>query len=245
MRVKKVLMAKSGEKFYVPDDTKDYHMQFGTVRKDEFQNPVTHSNAKEKTLHIIDADFKDNYMRMKRLAQIMHVKDLGRIISETGVGPESIVVDAGTGTGAAACFLARYVKHVISYDINEVHQAVARENAKELEITNITFKIQDITQGITERKIDLVLLDLPEPWQALETALVCLKRGGYLVTYSPTILQVHQSVTSAEEREDLIYIKTIEIIEREWHVTQKSVRPKMGDLSHTGFLSFFRNVRPT
>ena len=244
MPIKKVLLSKDGDIFYVPDDSKDYHMQYGTVKKEEFANTITHSNAKQKTLYIIDAGFIDNYRRLKRLAQIMHPKELGIIMGETGLGPDSTIIEAGSGSGAASCFFARYVKQVISYDINREHQAVAKENAVNIGLNNITFKEGDIAKEIEEKDADLLLLDIPEPWTAIGTAASCLKNGGFFVTYSPTILQVHQAVTETDARQDFIYLKTVEIIEREWHIQGKSVRPKMQNITHTGFLSFFRKVTP-
>ena len=244
MRVKKVLMSKDGEFYSIADDTKDYHMEFGVVKKEDFAKATTSSNAKKKLLYVVPADFMDNYKKIKRLAQIMHSKELGIIIAETGVGPESTVIEAGSGSGASSCFLARYVKHVYSYDIHPEHQAVAKENAMALELNNITFELKDITKDAVEKNADLFLLDFAEPWTALDTASQSLKIGGYLVTYNTTILQISQTVNAIEPRPDFIYLRTIELIRREWHIEGKSVRPAMQGIGHTGFLSFFRKVQP-
>lgn len=244
MKVKKVLMSREGDTFYVNDDSKDYHMEFGVVKKEDMKGNVTNSNAKHKTLFVVDADFIDNYRRIKRTAQIMIPKDIAMILAETGIGPGSVIIEAGSGSGAAGCFLARYVKHVYSYEIKQEHHDTAKENAEMLGIKNITLYNQDILEGAKENGADLFLLDVPEPWTILDVASSALKRGGYLVCYNPTILQIADNVNAVEKREDFIYLKSVEVIEREWHVKGKSVRPDMHGLSHTGFLSFFRKVSP-
>ena len=37
-------------------------------------------------------------------------------------------------------------------------------------------------------------------------------------------------------------MKTVEIIEREWHAEGRKVRPATKDFSHTGFLTFIRKL---
>ena len=50
----------------------------------------------------------------------------------------------------------------------------------------------DVYEGFSERALDRVVLDLPEPWRLLPAAAEALVDGGILIAYLPTALQVHQ-----------------------------------------------------
>ena len=86
----------------------------------------------------------------------------------------------------------------------------------------------------------MVVLDLPEPWKALESAEKSLKAGGFLVSYSPTIPQVMDFVNTLDE--SFAYLKTSEIIEREWEVKERKVRPRSQAIGHSGFITFARKL---
>ena len=140
-------------------------------------------------------------------------------------------------------FMARYVKEVISYDINDEHLALAKKNAEILGMKNITFKNGDIKKSIKDKEADLFVLDIPEPWQAVDTMTKALKIGGFLVSYSPTIPQTADFVNAVKEKENFMHIKTIEIIERKWEIEGRKVRPKGQEIGHSGFLTFMRKIR--
>ena len=48
-------------------------------------------------------------------------KEIGMIIIQTGISKESTIIEAGTGSGALTCSLAKHAKHVYTYDIVEEH----------------------------------------------------------------------------------------------------------------------------
>jgi len=90
--------------------------------------------------------------------------------------------------------------------------------------------------------LDLITLDLPDPWNALGTVEKSLKIGGFLVSYSPTIPQVMDFINIINKKERFIHLKTIELIQREWEIDQRKVRPMTTQTVHTGFLSFVRKI---
>jgi tRNA (adenine57-N1/adenine58-N1)-methyltransferase len=154
-------------------------------------------------------------------------------------------LDAGTGSGALACFLARFVKKVTTYDIREDHQSVAKKNAEFLGLKNVTFKQADIfsPDKVKQEDIDLFTLDVTTPWDAIETAEKVLKRGGYLVSYSPNLTQIARMANALEDKEGFEIIKVEELIEREWDVKgDRILRPKMRDIAHSGFLIFAKKI---
>lgn len=164
------------------------------------------------------------------------------IIAETGINKDSNILDAGTGSGALACFLSNICKNVTSYDIRDDSIEIANENKKFLKIKNLKIKKKDITKGIDEKNLDLIVLDLPEPWHSIVSCKKALKIGAYLVIYVPTILQISEFVNKIKSNKNFIYLKSIELIERQWKIDNKSVRPTSDAIGHTGFLCFMRRI---
>ncbi len=222
----------------------DVHTQYGFVRADDCKSkPGTRVQTnKGIQMTIIDMTFLDHYLRLKRGAQIMTRKDIAFIAAHTGVGKESVVIDAGAGTGAFACFVARWVKKVYTYDIREDHLNLVQKNIESLGIKNVVAKMGDIYTGIKEKNADLLNLDVPEPWQAIATAEKCIKAGGYLVSYSPSITQSAQMANALLVHQSFTYECTVEIIKRDWDIEDRKVRPTTSSIGHTGFLSFARRI---
>jgi len=90
---------------------------------------------------------------------------------------------------------------------------------------------------------DAMTIDIPDPWAALDTAFASLKVGGILVAYSPTVPQVMDFSTAVRKHPGFLFLRTIEIIEREWESEERKVRPLTQQIGHSGFLSFARKVR--
>ena len=242
--IKKILINKFGRKFYIKDTNKDLHTQFGFIKSGDLKKKDGSkllSNTKEE-FTIFTPYFIDIYKKIKRSAQIISLKDIGHIVAETGINNKSKVVDAGSGSGALACFLANISKEVTTYDIRDDFIKVVEENKKLLNLKNLKIKNKNIYEGIDEKDIDLIVLDLPEPWKAIDSANNALKIGGFLVSYSPSISQTVDFVNAIIQNKNFVHIKTIEIIEREWEVNQRIVRPKTTQVVHTGFLSFVRRI---
>ncbi|MFT4297922.1 MAG: tRNA (adenine-N1)-methyltransferase [Candidatus Woesearchaeota archaeon] len=237
------VLIKHDHKFLIKDKSKDYHTQYGVVSSKDLSKSKAKTN-KGTEFFIFDASFIDIYEKMKRQAQIITPKDIGTIISETGINKDSKVLDAGSGSGALCCFLANICKKVVSYDIREDHQKTAKHNMEMLGLKNLTFKLGDVREKISEKDFDLIILDMPDPWNALGNAKAALKNGGFLVIYSPTIPQVMDTVSKikTEFSDSFIFLKTLETIQRPWDVDERKVRPVSSYINHTAFLTFIRRI---
>jgi len=243
-KMEKILTTKEGKSFYVRDTSKDFHCQFGLIKAKDL-NKKDGSIIKTNTqteLTIFTPSFIDSYKKIKRAPQIITRKDASMIIAETGINKDSKVVDAGAGSGALACLLANICKEVATYEIRKDFAAIVEKNKEFLQLNNLKIKNKDIYLGIDEKNVDLITLDLPEPWKAIEGAKKALKTGGFLVSYSPTIPQVMDFISRINKDKNLTHIKTTELIEREWEIEDRKVRPKTTQTVHTGFLSFVRKV---
>ena len=238
----KILMSKN-DKFLVKDTSKDYHTKHGFFKKEDLgKNIGAIKTNTGKEFSIFNPYFIDLYKKIKRDAQIIPLKDIGLIIAETGIGKKSKVIDAGAGSGALCCFLANIAKEVITYDIREDFIEIVKHNIDFLKLKNVKIKNRNIYDGIDEKKIDVIVLDLPEPWLAIESAKKALKIGGFLVSYSPTIPQTADFINKINKDENFVHLKTSEIIERNWEIDERKVRPKSQQIGHSGFVSFVRRI---
>ena len=184
----------------------------------------------------------DFVREMPRGPQIIYPKDLGNIINLADIFPGATVVEGGLGSGSLTAALLRAVGaegRVITYEIDEKYVPRALLNVDKVipDRSNLSITVADIYQGITERGVDRVVLDVPEPWEAVATIGDALIMGGIVLSFLPTILQVHQLVMALEQDSRFQLVETVETLLRSWHVTQRSVRPAHRMVAHSGFLT--------
>jgi tRNA (adenine57-N1/adenine58-N1)-methyltransferase catalytic subunit len=242
--ITRILVAKDG-RYYYQRDKQAVSTHLGNIPaaviNDAADGAEILSNVNEK-FTVLTPTFLDLYRRLERGPQLMMLKDLGVIAAETGMGQESVVGDAGTGTGAAAIYFARIAKHVFSYDIVPEHNELGKRNAAMLAMNNITFAVHDVYESIPNEGFDVFVLDNPEPWNALKSY-DSIKIGGWIVGYLPSINQAAAFANAIQEDSRWQYRKTVELIEREWAVKGLRVRPSSDAIGHTGFLVFARRIR--
>ena len=236
----KILINDKNKKFIVKDNTNEVHTNFGLIDISKAKLGRVKSNTGHE-FTLVEADFIDLYRKIKRKAQIIPLKDIGLIITETGLNKDSVVIEAGSGSGALGCFLAKICKKVYSYEIREDFFNLVKKNIDYLNIDNLVLKNKDAKKGFSEKNVDVIILDLPDPWDLINVSKKSLKLGGFLVSYSPTIPQVMDFVNNLDN--SFIHIKTAEIIEREWDVVNRKVRPKSQAIGHSGFLTFTRKIK--
>ncbi|MBU2639745.1 MAG: methyltransferase domain-containing protein [Nanoarchaeota archaeon] len=185
-------------------------------------------------------DFLKTLNKIRRGPAIMLQKDIGVILANTSIDKNSRVLDAGSGCGILTSNLARFVKRVYSYDNRKEFLEAAKDNSKKFGLKNITFRNKDVYEEIKEKNLDLITLDLREPWRALKNAYNALRKDGMLVCFSPHITQTNKVIEEAKNDFKLVNIK--EIIERDWVVENKRMRPEHTGILHTGFIIFLRKI---
>ncbi|MBW3019448.1 methyltransferase domain-containing protein [Candidatus Woesearchaeota archaeon] len=230
-------------RYYVENLNKDFQTAYGIISKKDLnaESGTIVKTDRGKEFIVLDPGYTDEYKELKKLPQTVPLKDIGLIIAETGLDKNSTVVDAGLGSAALAISLARVCKKVTSYEIREDFIKQAKENIDRMGLTNITVKNENIS-GIKEKNLDLVTLDLGEPWKVVENAAKALKVGGYLVCYAINVPQVEEFVSAVKKNKQLFYEKTVEIIERQWQIEDRKVRPKTVAIGHSGFVTFARKI---
>ncbi len=80
--------------------------------------------------------------RLKRGPQVILPKDAGIILTYSGVGKNSRVLEAGTGSGYLTRMLANFCKEVITYERDDRFYKLAKKNLSD--VKNVKIKHQDI-----------------------------------------------------------------------------------------------------
>jgi len=183
------------------------------------------------------------FRKLSRGPQIVTLKDAGIIAAYTGLSPGDLVVDAGSGSGFLAIFMGNIVRpegRVVSYEVREDFSKIAARNVKKAGLEKyVEVKKRDIFKGIGEKDVDVITLDMPEPWHAIDHAFAALKKGGYLVSYLPTTEQMSRFVRACRNK-GLKHERSVECIVREMDVKETGTRPETKGIMHTAYLSFFR-----
>lgn len=187
-------------------------------------------------------------MERKRRAQPIYPKDLGAILLHGDLHPGALVVEAGTGTGALTLTALRAVGsggRVVSYELRPEFLAAARTAIEETLgglPPNLELKLADVTRELSERDVDRVLLDLPEPWTAVPAAAQALRPGGLIFAHCPNVTQAQRFCDALREAGGFGLLQTLELLERGWTVRGRSLRPTHRMVAHTGFLTFARRL---
>ena len=96
--------------------------------------------------------------------------------------------------------------------------------------------------GIDERDLDRVLLDLPEPWQAVPGAKAALRPGGIVFAHCPNVSQVQRFFDCLREVRGFGMLEVFEVLQRGWTVRGRSLRPSHRMVAHTGFITTARRI---
>jgi len=235
----KLLIDEKDRKYLT--DREEFHTGLGVVKIVENAQKVTSHLGHD--FSVLKPRLIDLYEKLPRSGSVLLKRDIGFILAYTSVGTGDIVVDAGTGSACLAMFLANIVQptgKVFTYEIREKFAEIARKNIENAGLQEfIEIKMKDITQGIDEEEVDLVTLDLPEPWLVVQHAYKALKHGGFIMSYSPYIEQAKKTVDSLKEA-SFRGIKTYEVFEREMEISNKGVRPSTRMYGHSAYLTFAR-----
>jgi tRNA (adenine57-N1/adenine58-N1)-methyltransferase catalytic subunit len=180
---------------------------------------------------------------MPRGAQVIYPKALAPICMLADIGPGVRVFESGVGSGALSMTMLRWGATIVGYEVREDFANRARTNVREFlgeaALTDFRVELRDSYEGIDVGDMfDRVVLDLPEPWQVVPHAERALRAGGILVAYTPQITQAAQTREALKGK--WIDARTIEVLQRSWHIDGQAVRPDHRMVAHTAFLTVAR-----
>jgi len=182
---------------------------------------------------------------IRRSGQIVYPKDAGYLLLKMNIYPGCRVIEAGTGSGAFALALARYVMpagRVYSYDVREDMLNLARHNLERVGLADyVEFKLRDVQEGFDEKDVDALFLDVKSPNTVLEQAWCALKGGGFFGAILPTANQVIGLLHRLPEH-GFGYLEVEEVLVRPYKAVPARFRPMDRMVAHTGYLVFARKV---
>jgi len=195
---------------------------------------------------VVRPSLSDLLSTLKRGAQIVTPKDAAHLVALANVRPGGRIAEAGSGSGALTICLAHAVGptgRVVSFDRRRDFLENARSNVTRAGLADrVEFREKDVAvDGFDGTGYGSVVLDLPEPWEALKSARVALDPGGYVATYTPTYNQLERTVRAMRELR-LAEVHALEVLERGLHVGEGGTRPEFEMLGHTGFLAVGRRT---
>lgn len=233
-----------GEKTFLADTAqKKLSTQFGDINLaaiKRYGQRVT--STKGYSFVATEPTIIDLLRKCTRGPQVVLPRDAAHIVAMTGARPGWRCLDCGSGSGFLALFLGTIVKpgSVVTYERNKVHAQIVAKNIVFCGLSNVvTVKHKDIMKGFTEKKLDLITLDLQDADKIITQCHVALKPGGWLCVYSPHIEQQIKA-RKACEKLPFIDITTVENTRREWTSLKGYTHPRYGAITHTGFMTFAR-----
>jgi len=195
---------------------------------------------------ILKPSVKDALGLIERRAQVMIPKDSFQIPLQLDIGCGSRVIEGGVGSGALTIVLLKCVGpagKVFSYENREDYAALARRNVRlSGHETSWELRIADVCTAELEKEVDAAVLDIPNPWDALNNVVMSLRIGGYAACYVPNANQLETSVKKMREL-GLSEMTSFETLQREMVIHEGGVRPSFDMLGHTGYLAFGRKMR--
>ena len=237
----KVLFDENGKRVGIDLSKKKVNTYLGIldtrrIKKAKHGEVITTSAGKK--IIVLEADFTDKFESIKRGPQIITLKDAGVISALTGISSGYKIVEAGSGSGAMTSYLANLVKpngKVYTYEKRKDFLKIAKENVKMFGLSRyVKFKNKNTHEGISEKDVDVVIFDMPDPWNSIKHAEKALKIGGFLVCYLPNLSQVEALLQAAKET-SLKKVKIAKVIMKEANQKMK-FKPKVKRNSYLVFL---------
>ena len=236
-----VILSRGKHTFLIERFEGELHTHHGVIKLDrlkfkEFGDEIeTHLGVKYKVLPYRAVDF---FKHFKRGATPIMPKDIGAIIVYTGLSPDSLILDAGTGTGMLASYLAYFNKYgeVVTVEKRKDFALIARKNFKLAGLKNvhqIVGDVRDVARGF-KSEFDLVVLDMKDDVEFIPQVKDILKFGGHLVVYNPYI-EATRRVYETMLREGFKNVESFEMIRIDYEHKRVGTRP-FTRVWHTGFL---------
>ena len=189
----------------------------------------------------------DYTMKVQHGTQIVYPKDIGYIVSRTGLRTGQKVAEIGTGSGALAAAIAGIVSprgRVYTFDVNPDFMRIAEKNITRAGMQKYVVMnnadIRDLDEPpVTD--IDVALIDIGDPWTVLPQVRLMLKGGGGVVSVCPTMNQL-EKITSALREHEFTDIECVENIQRGIEAREGKTRHAFQAIGHTTYLCYARKA---
>jgi tRNA (adenine57-N1/adenine58-N1)-methyltransferase len=242
-----VVLVRGRDSFLVERFEGELHTHKGVIRLDELKTRKygdeipTHLGVGYRILPLKPSDF---FKHFRRASTPIMPKDIGAIIAYTGLSPDSLILDVGTGSGMLAAYLAYFNKYgeVVTVEKRNEFVKIAKENFKLAKLKNIhqiAGDVHFVANGL-KKEFDLVVLDMKEDAKFVPKAKQILKKGAYLAVYNP-YFEATKKVYEAMVKEGFRELESFEIVRIDLEHKRVGTRP-FPRIWHTGFIVIGRRI---
>jgi tRNA (adenine57-N1/adenine58-N1)-methyltransferase len=186
----------------------------------------------------------DLFHHFERTGAPMVPRDVGLVLGETGVCAGDRVLDAGTGTGVLAAYVARAGAEVVTYERDPDFAAVARENMALGGVADrVDVRTGDLAEAVADidGRFDVLTLDTEDAPAIVAEVHHVLVRGGFVAAYTPFVEHT-RAVFEAARAAGLQDVTTRETVQREMDFDDRGSRPSTAPVGHTGYLTIARRA---
>ena len=242
-----VVLIRGRNAFLVEKFEGELHTHKGIIKLEELRSKKFGDKVKTHLgyeFSIIPFNASRFFQLFKKGPTPVMPKDIGAVIAYTGLQPDSLIFDAGTGSGVVAAYLAYFNKYgeVVTVEKREDFAKIARENFKKAGLKNIHQIVGDaifVADGF-KKEFDLVFLDMKDDVEFLPKAWEILKETGYCVVYNPYIEQT-KAVYEKMKEVGFKELEAFELVKINLEFKRVGTRP-FTEIFHTGYLVFGRKV---
>jgi tRNA (adenine57-N1/adenine58-N1)-methyltransferase len=196
--------------------------------------------------YLLEPSVEDLIMKVQRGTNIVYPKEIGLLLLAANVRSGSRVLELGTGSGALTIALAFAVApegKVYSFDVREDFLKLAQRNIQRAGVLNyVELNLKDPGEPVPHKMVDAAILDIPAPWEEIETVKAALKPGGRLASLNPTYNQIERMAETLREN-GFVMVRAMEILCRPILARQGRTRPIQQMVAHTEFLLMAAYVR--
>ncbi len=183
---------------------------------------------------------------LERGAQVITPKDAATILMHCDVKSGDRVLEVGAGSGGLTTALLHAVApsgHVHTLELKQENASRAGKNVSRTGLDRYwSFEIGDAREAEPSGgPYDVLTMDMPDPWIALDNLDKHVRSGGRVCAYVPNMNQAESAVIAMrEKRYSGVY--ALENLQRGLEVHPGGVRPSFDMLGHTGYLIFGRKT---
>ncbi len=190
---------------------------------------------------------REYVINMKRDAQPIYPKDWGILLHWADVRSGDYVLEVGLGAGGLSIAILNAIGpsgKLVTYERREDFASGARKRVEKIlgKCDNFEIVVKDASLGIEEEDFDAAFIDVPQPWDVVESVWNAVKFGRYILAFIPTTVQVKRYWDKLRQMQGFFPIEIFELLMRFWDADVKSLRPSHRMVAHTGFVVVARKV---
>ena len=175
-----------------------------------------------------------------RYTQTILPLDISYILYSASINYGKNVLESGVGIGNLSYSILKSIGEsgkLTGIDINEKNIENAKKNVSRfVNMDNWNLINDDIKNYKSNDVYDAIILDMPDPWNAISNIKNNIKPGGYIILYSPNYNQTEKNVLELKKNKFFV-VETVELIKRNIIVRENATRPDNNIIGHTAFIN--------